>query len=338
MREGRNEMKGTEISEEIPSAYVSISNPSGNIINCSESFANACGITEKDILSMSLNDIARFDDPHGLLESAYLLDQLATERLPMLTWQAKLGKRSRKLVGEYIIVTKYVEKVIDGHHVLEASILNEKAVRNKRRSFIANIISVDDKDVTDDYTNSSNCNGNHEDDIPMTSRSTRAESKFQEDEEELRQSMKVIEHQLTDRCSTKSSGTSAVKNVLIVDDSPMCLKVAGRMITSMGHKVSTAEDGLAALNQLRNNYFDIVLMDINMPTMNGLEAAHEFRKIEKRNRKTGDTSQKIIAMSGDISNTLFHEVTNAGFDTFIPKPLTSDKFIEALERPANIFE
>lgn len=147
----------------------------------------------------------------------------------------------------------------------------------------------------------------------------------------------------TDIASTASSVAANVsvlaepKNlkVLIVEDSPTSLKLMSRMISRLGHHVSTATNGKDALELLKQESYDIVLMDINMPLMNGLQASHEFRKLEQQNRASGKPYQKIIAMSGDISNTLFTEVTNAGFDAFIPKPLTEERFHEVLHMPSN---
>lgn len=147
--------------------------------------------------------------------------------------------------------------------------------------------------------------------------------------ESRRRSSELLEHKLED-----FAHTAGAQRVLVVEDSPTALKLMDRMITRLGHTVSTATNGVDALEMLKKDTFDIVLMDINMPLMNGLEASHEFRKIERQNRASGKPYQKIIAMSGDISNTLFHEVTNAGFDAFIPKPLTEERFYEVLRMPS----
>lgn len=136
-----------------------------------------------------------------------------------------------------------------------------------------------------------------------------------------------------ERDEVPASTSLGPQRVLVVEDSPTSLKLMARMIQRLGHHVMTATNGVDALDLLQNENFDIVLMDINMPLMNGLEASHEFRKLEKRNRASGRPYQKIIAMSGDISNTLFTEVTNAGFDAFIPKPLTEERFHEVLRLP-----
>jgi len=120
--------------------------------------------------------------------------------------------------------------------------------------------------------------------------------------------------------------------VLIVDDSTTSLKVMKKLVSSLGHEVSTAVNGIDALEKLRNYTFDIVLMDINMPLMNGLEASYEFRRIEKDRNAIdgGKPHQKIVAMSSDIGVSLFYECTNAGFDAFVPKPLTKERFHEVL--------
>lgn len=149
--------------------------------------------------------------------------------------------------------------------------------------------------------------------------------------ESIRRSTMITEAKLEEIHST----SVGVQRVLVVEDSPTALKLMARMVTRLGHQVMTAINGVDALELLQTETFDIVLMDINMPMMNGLEASHEFRKIERRNRASGKPYQKIIAMSGDISNTLFHEVTNAGFDAFIPKPLTEERFYEVLHMPVN---
>lgn len=120
--------------------------------------------------------------------------------------------------------------------------------------------------------------------------------------------------------------------VLIVDDSATSLKVMKKLVSSLGHEVNTAVNGLDALEQLRHSTFDIVLMDINMPLMNGLEASYEFRRIEKERNLSdgGRPHQKIVAMSSDIGVSIFYECTNAGFDAFVPKPLTKERFHEVL--------
>lgn len=148
-----------------------------------------------------------------------------------------------------------------------------------------------------------------------------------------RESMRKSREAKREREELPASSSVGIQRVLLVEDSPTSLKLMARMIQRLGHEVMTATNGVDALDLLQNESFDIVLMDINMPLMNGLEASHEFRKLEKKNRASGRPYQKIIAMSGDISSTLFTEVTNAGFDAFIPKPLTEERFYEVLRLP-----
>lgn len=121
--------------------------------------------------------------------------------------------------------------------------------------------------------------------------------------------------------------------VLLVEDSPTALKLMARMVQRLGHIVTTASDGVEALDLMKQQKFDLVVMDVNMPRMNGLDTSNEFRKIEKaRGLAPSEEAVKIIAMSADMSNTLYHEVSNAGFDAFVPKPLTVESFKEVLKQ------
>jgi CheY-like chemotaxis protein len=125
--------------------------------------------------------------------------------------------------------------------------------------------------------------------------------------------------------------------ILVVDDSPMVLKMVSRLIENEGHKVDCKMDGAAALEALKNNHYDAVLMDIHMPHMGGLEASHEFRIHEGLMRQyKGEGShphQKLVAMSADFSGTLIHEIMSAGFDGFLAKPITQVAFRELRLKP-----
>lgn len=126
--------------------------------------------------------------------------------------------------------------------------------------------------------------------------------------------------------------------ILLVDDSMLVLKVVSRLIRGEGHAVDCKKDGIEALEALKNNEYDAVLMDIHMPEMGGLEASFEFRSHEGLMHQYFTRAQsaklKIIAMSTDFSEALIKEVMSAGFDGFIAKPLTLAGFRELKLRPS----
>jgi CheY-like chemotaxis protein len=139
---------------------------------------------------------------------------------------------------------------------------------------------------------------------------------------------------------TRAQSTNYLGNlrILVVDDSGFVLKVVSRLIRAEGHSVDCKSDGVEALEALKNNEYDAVIMDIHMPEMNGLEASLEFRNHESlmhqyRGEEHG-CKLKIIAMSSDSSESLMAEVMAAGFDGFISKPLTVTAFRDLKLKPA----
>ncbi len=113
--------------------------------------------------------------------------------------------------------------------------------------------------------------------------------------------------------------------VLLVEDNPVNRALANAMLRSLGLEVTEAEDGKIALQQMERSSFDLVLMDCQMPVMDGFEAT---RKI--RGRATPASHTPIIAvtanaMSGDVERCL-----RAGMDAHLTKPFTLDQLRAAI--------
>lgn len=125
--------------------------------------------------------------------------------------------------------------------------------------------------------------------------------------------------------------------ILVVDDSGLVLKIVSRLIRAEGHIVDCKNDGVEALEALKNTEYDAVIMDIHMSEMSGLEASYEFRNHEslmhQYRGKAQGSKLKIIAMSSDSSESLKPEVMRAGFDGFISKPLTVRAFRDLKLKP-----
>jgi CheY-like chemotaxis protein len=116
--------------------------------------------------------------------------------------------------------------------------------------------------------------------------------------------------------------------VLIVDDSPVNLRVACGVLRRRGHDVTTAEDAHAALEILARERFDVVLMDVQMPGMNGLEATAEIRRREGGSpRRTPIVAVTAHAMVGDRERCL-----EAGMDGYVAKPIDPATLVAEIER------
>jgi CheY-like chemotaxis protein len=107
--------------------------------------------------------------------------------------------------------------------------------------------------------------------------------------------------------------------VLVAEDGLMNRRLAHRLLTKEGHHVTLADNGAQALSRLRRARYDVVLMDVEMPVMNGLAATVALRHHE---RKMGRYTP-VIALT---SNTDREECLAAGMDAFLSKPLDIDAF------------
>lgn len=124
--------------------------------------------------------------------------------------------------------------------------------------------------------------------------------------------------------------------ILLAEDNVVNQKLAVRVLEKYGHSVTVAENGAVAVAAYRRENFDAVLMDIQMPEMNGFEATKQIRLIEVSSGvRTPIIAMTAHAMTGDRERCLA-----AGMDEYISKPVQADKLIELIEgmtASANIF-
>lgn len=105
-------------------------------------------------------------------------------------------------------------------------------------------------------------------------------------------------------------------HVLVAEDHPVNRKVLGIMLRNLGHRVSFAEDGAQALAMVREQDFDLVLMDIHMPNMDGLDSARAIRALPGPRAHV-----PIIAVTADVMNEAEERSLQAGMDDFVSKPI-----------------
>ncbi len=122
--------------------------------------------------------------------------------------------------------------------------------------------------------------------------------------------------------------------VLLAEDNLINQKVAQRMIEKMGHSVVVVENGHLVVDAAAKQPFDLILMDVQMPQMDGLEATARIREAERRDTDAGPGAPHIPiialtahAMQGDID-----ECLRAGMDGYISKPIALRALVDALNR------
>jgi signal transduction histidine kinase/CheY-like chemotaxis protein len=120
------------------------------------------------------------------------------------------------------------------------------------------------------------------------------------------------------------AASSLSLRILLAEDNAVNQRVAMTMLAKMGHVTVLATNGLEALEQWRHGDFDLILMDVQMPEMSGLEAAKQIRREEAMGAHIPIVAMTASAMSEDRDHCLA-----AGMDDFISKPVSS-KVIEEI--------
>jgi CheY-like chemotaxis protein len=116
--------------------------------------------------------------------------------------------------------------------------------------------------------------------------------------------------------------------LLLADDHAALRAAIGALIGSLGHEVDLVGDGRAAMEAVGHRDYDAVLMDVEMPVMDGLEATRCLRCAESR----GANRLLIIGLSADDSRENRASCLAAGMDTLLRKPVLQRDLVAALER------
>ncbi|WP_207539355.1 ATP-binding protein [Sabulicella rubraurantiaca] len=117
--------------------------------------------------------------------------------------------------------------------------------------------------------------------------------------------------------------------ILVADDNRTNLRVAGKILESGGHRATLVEGGEMALDALEEDEFDLVLMDLNMPDMDGIEAARLYRF-----QAMGRRQVPWAALTADATDEALRRCQEAGFVERLVKPLTPDALLAVVERLA----
>lgn len=119
------------------------------------------------------------------------------------------------------------------------------------------------------------------------------------------------------------------KKTLVVDDYYINQELTKEMMEMMGCVVDVAEDGLSALAKYKNNHYDVIMMDVQMPELDGYEVTKQIREYEASGGKKPAIVIAITAnsMQGDREKCL-----EAGMDDYISKPLRGEQLEKTLTK------
>ncbi len=133
------------------------------------------------------------------------------------------------------------------------------------------------------------------------------------------------------------TGADSVLDILLVEDNPVNQELALRILERKSHRVVVANNGAEALDQFDEKRFDVILMDMQMPVMGGLEATEAIRSREMRRSwvvSKGFKRVYIVAMTANVMDSDRELCRQAGMDDYVAKPLRPDELFAALDRAA----
>ncbi|AXT40594.1 PAS domain S-box protein [Alteromonas sp. BL110] len=132
-----------------------------------------------------------------------------------------------------------------------------------------------------------------------------------------------------DTVESTTSQIQSTLNVLVVDDVQQNVELLSLLLTRAGHQVDTATDGFQALEKMESASFDVVLMDLQMPKLDGLEAAKQRRKFEREHQLP---PTPIIALTASVLVQDKHAAQQAGMEGFANKPVEFSLLMEEVAR------
>lgn len=125
--------------------------------------------------------------------------------------------------------------------------------------------------------------------------------------------------------------------ILLVEDNEINQMVTCRLLEKLGYTSEVANNGLEALEKLRNNTYELILMDVQMPEMDGLETTQRIRRNERENPQLQSTS--IVALTANVMSGDKEECLEAGMNDYLSKPIEKGQLANMLQKyrvyPAN---
>ena len=130
--------------------------------------------------------------------------------------------------------------------------------------------------------------------------------------------------------SVKENTSPIALKILLAEDNKVNQKLAMRLLEKRGHSVTVVENGLEALAAMQAESYDLVLMDVHMPELDGLEATRRLRAAEKEH----GGRQAVVAMTALVMKGDKERCLAAGMDGYLPKPIRSQDLDQILEQYA----
>lgn len=117
------------------------------------------------------------------------------------------------------------------------------------------------------------------------------------------------------------------KRILIAEDSSVIVNLTKKILEFQNFEITAAKNGQMVIDLVKSDHFDVILMDINMPGMDGLECARRIRSMPDKAK----SAIPIIAITGNARNLSMNDFKNYGINDYLQKPLNFDLLVERVK-------
>jgi CheY-like chemotaxis protein len=119
----------------------------------------------------------------------------------------------------------------------------------------------------------------------------------------------------------------ATKKVLIAEDSSVIQNLTRKILEIQNYEIFSAKNGKQVMDMLGKDDYDIILMDINMPQMDGMECSRAIRGMDDEKK----SQVPIVAITGNARNYSMDDFKDAGINDYLQKPLDFDKLVDLVK-------
>jgi signal transduction histidine kinase/CheY-like chemotaxis protein/ligand-binding sensor domain-containing protein/HPt (histidine-containing phosphotransfer) domain-containing protein len=136
-------------------------------------------------------------------------------------------------------------------------------------------------------------------------------------------------YSIVTRHEVRANRARSGRRILLAEDNFVNQKVAVAVLEKLGHQVDTVQNGVQAVESWQSGRYDLILMDCQMPEMDGYEATREIRRIEAT---AGNVRIPIVALTAHAIQGTEQQCRDAGMDDYLTKPLNRDRLTDTLDR------
>lgn len=120
------------------------------------------------------------------------------------------------------------------------------------------------------------------------------------------------------------------KKIIVAEDSSVIQNLTKKILSQLSYEIVAVKNGQQVIDLLEKDTYDLILMDIHMPVMDGMDCARAIRKMSGEHKNI-----PIVAITGNANNYSQDEFVQAGINEFLPKPLNYDNLVELVKKFTN---